>query len=161
MQPPKAVDDLADRITLIMAQKGLKASEIADATGITRPVMSRYLANRSGISAENLIKISQYFNVSPDWLLNGSDAPESIKMSKSISVDKDTIIDVQKKYIANLEKQIKEWDDWKVTSGEYYKVKATVKAHKERHAKGKAKADLVISKNKNTLRINTTRKRKK
>ena len=29
------------------------------------------------------------------------------------------------------------------------------------HAKGKAEADLAISKNKNTLRINTTRKRKK
>ena len=80
------MDDLADRITLIMTQKGLKASEIADATGITRPVMSRYLANRSGISAENLIKLSQHLNVSPDWLLNGSDAPESIKMSKSVSV---------------------------------------------------------------------------
>ena len=155
------MDDLADRLNQIMAQRDLKASEIADATGITRPVMSRYLANRSGISAENLIKLSQHLNVPPDWLLNGSDAPEAIKMSKSISVDKDMIIDVQKKYIANLEKQIKEWEDWKVISEEYYKVKATVKAQKERHAKGKAKADLAISKNKNTLRINTTRKRKK
>ena len=41
-----------------------------------------------------------------------------------------------------------EWEDWKATS-------------KERHAKGKAKADLAIAKNKNTLRIKTTRKRKK
>ena len=80
------MDDLADRITLIMTQKGLKASEVADATGITRPVMSRYLANRSGISAENLIKLSQSLNASPDWLLNGSDAPEAVKMSKSVSV---------------------------------------------------------------------------
>ena len=91
-----------------MAQKGLKASEIADATGITRPVMSRYLANRSGISAENLIKLSQYLNVSPDWLLNGSDAPELIKMPKSVSVDKDKIIEVQGELIKNLQKQIKE-----------------------------------------------------
>ena len=44
--------------------------------------------------------------------------------------------------------KIKEWEDWKATS-------------KDRHAKGKAKADLAISKNKNTLRIDTTRKRKK
>ena len=86
------MDDLADRIALIMAQRDLKASEIADATGITRPVMSRYLANRSGISAENLIKLSQYLNVSPDWLLNGSDAPESIKMSKSVSVDRTRLL---------------------------------------------------------------------
>ena len=89
-----------------MTQKGLKASEIADATGITRPVMSRYLANRSGISAENLIKLSQHLNVSPDWLLNGSDAPESIKMSKSVSVDKNTIIEVQRELIERLKKDV-------------------------------------------------------
>ena len=100
------MDDLADRITLIMTQRGLKASEIADATGITRPVMSRYLANRSGISAENLIKLSQYLNVSPDWLLNGSDAPESVKMSKSVSVDKNTIIEVQRELIERLKKDV-------------------------------------------------------
>jgi transcriptional regulator with XRE-family HTH domain len=101
-----------------MTQKGLKASEIADATGITRPVMSRYLANKSGISAENLIKLSQYLNVSPDWLLNGSDAPEAVKMSTSISVDKNETIAVLKKYVANLEKQVgglekevKAWED--------------------------------------------------
>ena len=100
------MDDLADRIALIMAQRDLKASEIADATGITRPVMSRYLANRSGISAENLIKLSQYLNVSPDWLLNGSDAPEAVKMSKSVSVDKNTIIEVQRELIERLKKDV-------------------------------------------------------
>lgn len=129
------MDDLADRIALIMTQKGLKASEIADATGITRPVMSRYLANRSGISAENLIKLSQYLNVSPDWLLNGSDTPESVKMSKSVSVDKNTIIEVQRELIERLKKEVKEWEDWKATS-------------KDRHAKGKAKADRAIAKSK-------------
>ena len=100
------MDDLADRLSQIMAQRGLKASEVADGAGITRPVMSRYLANRSGMSAENLIKLSQYLNVSPDWLLNGSDAPESIKMSKSVSVDKNTIIEVQRELIERLKKDV-------------------------------------------------------
>ena len=100
------MDDLAERLNQIMAQRGLKASEIADGAGITRPAMSRYLANRSGISAENLITLSQYLNVSPDWLLNGSDAPESIKMSKSVSVDKNTIIEVQRELIEQLKKDV-------------------------------------------------------
>ena len=100
------MDDLADRLNQIMAQRDLKASEIADATGITRPAMSRYLANRTGISAENLITLSQYLNVSPDWLLNGSDTPESVKMSKSVSVDKNTIIEVQKELIERLKKDV-------------------------------------------------------
>jgi transcriptional regulator with XRE-family HTH domain len=131
-----------------MAERDLKASKIGDATGITRPVMSRYISNKSGISAENLIKLSQYLNVSPDWLLNGSDSPESIKMSKDVSVDKNETIAVQRELIERLKKEVKEWEDWKASS-------------KDRHAKGKAKADLAIAKNKNTLRINTTRKRKK
>jgi len=142
------VDDLADRLREIMTQNGLKASEIADGAGITRPVMSRYLANRSGISAENLIKISQHLNVSPDWLLNGSDAPESIKMSKDVSVDKNEIITLQKKIIKDLEQKVKEWEDWKASS-------------KERHAKGKAKADKAIKKNKQKLRFLKKHKPKK
>ena len=48
----------------------------------------------------------------------------------------------------NLQKQVKEWEAWKASS-------------KERHAKGKTKADLAITKNKNTLRFKTTRKPKK
>ena len=124
-----------------MTQNGLKASEIADATGITRPVMSRYLANRSGISAENLIKLSQYLNVSPDWLLNGSDAPESIKMSTSISVDKNETIAVLKKYVANLEKQVgglekevKAWEDMATTISEKnsQKTKNPTKPNKQK-----------------------------
>ena len=100
------MDDLADRLSQIMTERGLKASEVADGAGITRPVMSRYLANRSGISAENLIKLSQYLNVSPDWLLNGSDAPESIRMSKDVSVDKNEIIAVQRELIERLKKDV-------------------------------------------------------
>ena len=100
------MEDLADRLNQIMEQRGIIASEIADGAGISRPVMSRYLSKRSGISAENLIKLSQHLNVSPDWLLNGSDAPESIKMSKSVSVDKNTIIEVQKEPIERLNKDV-------------------------------------------------------
>ena len=64
------------------------------------------------------------------------------------SSDKDKIIETQGKLIKNLQKQVKEWEDWKASS-------------KHRHAKGKAKADLAISESKNTLRFKTTRKPKK
>jgi len=131
----KAVDDLADRLNQILTQKGLKSADICKGTGITPPVMSRYLSGKSGASASNIFKLSQYLNVSADWLQNGSDAPELIKMPKSVSVDKDKIIEVQTELIKNLQKQIKEWEDWKATS-------------KDRHARGKAKADLAIKKNK-------------
>ena len=55
------------------------------------------------------------------------------------SLDKDKIIETQGELIKKLQKQVKEWEDWKASS-------------KERHAKGKAKANIAISKNKSTLR---------
>ena len=64
------------------------------------------------------------------------------------SSEKDKTIEAQAKLIENLQKQIKEWEEWKASS-------------KDRHAKQKAKTDLAIGEHKNTLRINTTRKPKK
>ena len=66
----------------------------------------------------------------------------------SSSSDKDKIIEIQGELIKNLQKQVKEWEDWKASS-------------KQRHAKGKAKSALAISKSKNTLRFKATRKSKK
>ena len=64
------------------------------------------------------------------------------------SLDKDKIIETQGELIKNLQKQVNEWEAWKASS-------------KHRHAKGKVKADLSISKNKSTLRFKTSRKPKK
>ena len=71
---------------------------------------------------------------------------KKIKMNRSS--EKDKIIEAQAELIENLQKQIKEWEEWKASS-------------KDRHTKRKAKTDLAIGKHKNTLRINTTRKPKK
>ena len=124
-----------------MAQKGLKSADICKITGITPPMMSRYLSRKSGTSATNLFKLSQYLNVSADWLQNGSDAPESIKMSTSISVDKNETIAVLKKYVANLEKQVgglekevKAWEDMATTISEKnsQKIKNPTKTGKQK-----------------------------
>ena len=64
------------------------------------------------------------------------------------SSEKDKIIEAQAELIKNLQKQIKEWEEWKASS-------------KGRHAKRKTKTDLTIGEHKNTLRINTTRKPKR
>ena len=70
------------------------------------------------------------------------------KFKMNRSSEKDKIIETQAKLIKNLQKQIKEWEEWKASS-------------KDRHTKRNAKTDLAIGKHKNTLRINTTRRPKK
>ena len=145
------MSDFPEKLRQAMHEKRCSSADIARATGISPSVLSRYLSGANKPSSDNILVISQYLNVSPEWLLSSSDAPEPLKKNQAISSVTEPllkIIEVQEELINNLQKQIKEWEDWKASS-------------KDRHSKGKAKADLAISKNKNTLRIKTTRKPKK
>ena len=147
--------DFAEILRRTLFEKRLKAVDLAKGTNIAPSVISRYLSGTNQPSSDNLIAIGNYLDTHPQSLLSPSDAPKSSESPRGIPSDKDKIIAIQEELIKNLqkqvgglEKQVKELEDWKATS-------------EDRHAKGKAKADLAISKNKNTLRINTTRKRKK
>ena len=129
MQYLKAVSDFPEKLRQAMHEKRCSSADIARATGINPSVLSRYLSGANKPSSDNILVISQYLNVSPEWLLSSSDAPESLKKNQAISSATDPllkIIEVQEELIMNLQKQVKEWEDWKASS-------------KDRHAKGKAK----------------------
>ena len=132
----------AEILRKIMFEKRLKAVDLAKGTNIAPSVISRYLSGQNQPSADNLIAIGNYFDAHPQSLLSPSDAPESSESPRGIPSDKDKIIAIQEELIKNLqkqvgglEKQVKELEDWKVSS-------------KARHAKGKTKADRAIAKSK-------------
>jgi len=122
-----------------MIKKGVKQADITRATGITSSVLSRYLSGINSPTADNLCAIGKFLGVPAEWLQTGSDAPESIKGDQGIPSSErkqfQKIIEVQGALIDNLQKQIKEWEEWKASS-------------KDGHAKGKAKADRAIAKSK-------------
>ena len=110
-----------------MHEKHRKSADIAKATGINPSVLSRYLSGANKPSSDNIIAISHYLNVSPEWLLSSSDAPKSIQKSQVISSTEPLlkIIEVQEELIKNLqkqvgglEKQVKEWEDMAITISE-------------------------------------------
>ena len=68
-----------------MHEKRCKSADVAKATSINPSVLSRYLSGRNKPSSDNILTISQYLNVSPEWLLSSSDSPESTKKSQVIS----------------------------------------------------------------------------
>ena len=99
-----------------MHEKRCKSADVAKATSINPSVLSRYLSGRNKPSSDNILTISQYLNVSPEWLLSSSDSPESTKKSQVISSVTEPllkIIEVQEELINNLQKQVKEWEDYK------------------------------------------------
>ena len=141
------MSDFAENLRNAMYLQRFKAVDIARATNITPSVISRYLSGAHQPSTDNLIAITKYLGISPEALLSSSEAPESPEASRYISSDKDKIIAVQEELIKNLQKQVQEWEDWKAGS-------------KDRHAKGKAKADQAINKNKQKVGFLKRRKPK-
>ena len=124
-----------------MFKKRLKAIDIARGINITPSVISRYLSGINQPSRDNLFALANYLRVSSESLISSSDASEMIQSSKGLSSSTDSllkVIEVQGELIENLQKQVKEWEDWKASS-------------KERFAKEKAKADKAINKNKQKL----------
>ena len=96
----------SENLRRIIFEKRLKAVDVARATKITPPTISRYLSGTHQPTTQNLIAISKYLEVSPESLLSSSDAPETSGSSKSIPSDKDKVIAVQEELIKNLQKQV-------------------------------------------------------
>ncbi len=134
------MSDFAENLRRVIFEKRLKAADVARATKITPPTISRYLSGTHQPTTDNLITISKYLGISPEALLSSSDAPESIQKSQvgsSVTEPLLKTIEVQDKLIKNLEKQI--------TSQSHYihalfKNLEEAKAEsKERHTKGREK----------------------
>ena len=110
------MSDFPEKLRQAMHEKRCSSADIARATGINPSVLSRYLSGANKPSSDNILVISQYLNVSPEWLLSSSDVPESLKKNQAISSATDPllkIIEVQEELINNLQKQVKEWEDYK------------------------------------------------
>ena len=132
------MSSFAENLRRVMFEKRLKAVDLAKGTKIAPSVISRYLSGKNQPSMDNIMTIGNYFGIHPQSLLNLTDPSKSIQSSQGISSSTDSllkIIEVQGELIKHLQKQVKEWEGWKASS-------------KDRHAKGKAKADQAINKNK-------------
>ena len=127
------MSSFAERLNQAMHKKTCKAVDMTKATGVIASVISRYRSGQHQPTVSNVFAIAKYLKVSPEWLLNGSDAPEWTKPSQGTLWDKDKIIGVQEELIQKfkqeneeLRQKIKEWENWKASS-------------KDRHAKGPEK----------------------
>jgi repressor LexA len=67
------VDSIGERIKYLRKKNNISQQELADATGLQRGNLSHYEKNKTKPSADTLVEISSFFNVSLDWLITGKD----------------------------------------------------------------------------------------
>ena len=149
------MSSFAERLNQAMHKKACKAVDMTKATGVIASVISRYRSGQHQPTISNVFAIAKYLKVSPEWLLNGSDAPEWTKPSQGTLWDKDKIIGVQEELIQKfkqeneeLRQKIKEWENWKASS-------------KDRHAKGREKTKNPTKPNKQKVGFMKKHKSKK
>ena len=102
------MSDFAERLRQAMFDKHCKAIDVVRGTKIGASVISKYLSGMNQPSRDNILALGKFLEVTPEWLLSSSDAPESKKPAHNISTHKDKIIELQEQLIADKVKQI----DW-------------------------------------------------
>ena len=138
------MSNFPEKLRQAMHEKRCKPADVAKGTGISPSVISRYLSGRNKPSSDNILTISQYLNVTPEWLLSSSDAPESTKKSRVISSATEPLLEqikLQKKMIKflekrvdGLEKEVKAWEDMatKISAKNSQKTKNPTKPNKQK-----------------------------
>ena len=126
------MSDFAERLRQAMFDKHCKAVDVVRGTKIGASVISRYLSGMNQPSRDNLLALGKFLEVTPEWLLSSSGAPESKNPAHNISTHKDKIIELLERMVAekdeqiiSLKAEIKQWEDMAITISE-----------KDRHAKG-------------------------
>ena len=62
---------MADRIQALRKAKGISQEELADHIGVSRQAVSKWESEQSSPDLEKVILLSDYFEVTTDYLLKG------------------------------------------------------------------------------------------
>lgn len=80
-----------DRILLLRDEQNLTSKEVETGAGLANSSISQWKRGRGKPSLDNIVKLSQFFNVSADYLLGLSTQRSAIEYEISLS-DEDSIL---------------------------------------------------------------------
>lgn len=74
------------RLKLLREENGLSQAMLAKAIGIAQSTIGGWEASNREPNIDMLVKISDYFGVTIDYLVGRSDAPDAVKIKKPASL---------------------------------------------------------------------------
>ena len=74
---------IADRIQRLRKNRGISQEELADKIGVSRQAVSKWESEQSLPDIEKIILLSNYFDVSTDYLLKGTELPSKLSEKKA------------------------------------------------------------------------------
>lgn len=71
--------NIADRIQNLRKGKGISQEELADQVGVSRQAVSKWESEQSVPDIDKIILMSEYFDVTTDYILKGIESPKQAK----------------------------------------------------------------------------------
>ena len=90
-------ENIGKRIYALIKQQKITAKELAQATDIKESALTGYKKGSHAPSAEALIKISEFFNVTTDWLLTGKESVNMPISDITLSADEAELLELYKR----------------------------------------------------------------
>ena len=81
---------MTERVLKLVEESGVKGVELAAATGLSKNVVSEWKKGRIKPSAEAVVKLANYFNVSTDYLLGLTNTPNPIPPDTAALLEENT-----------------------------------------------------------------------
>ncbi len=75
--------NIADRIQTLRKSRGISQEELADKIGVSRQAVSKWESEQSSPDLEKIILLSDYFDVTTDYLLKGIEPVENVPKNKA------------------------------------------------------------------------------
>lgn len=93
------MDNIGNRIKMIMKEKGISQKELSVNIGTSQSVISSYLNNKSFPTAPVIMKMSKFFGVSTDYILFGDEQVAELIETKLIECFRELTTENQLKVI--------------------------------------------------------------
>ena len=77
---------IADRIQRLRKMKGISQEELAEKMGVSRQAVSKWESEQSIPDLDKIIVMSEYFEVTTDYILKGVETPSQKRDNKSFGV---------------------------------------------------------------------------
>lgn len=95
--------NVADRIQNLRKAKGVSQEQLADAIGVSRQAVSKWESEQTTPDLEKVILMSEYFDVTTDYLLKGIEpAEETEHMTMADVIDKKILTETNGKRAKNI-----------------------------------------------------------
>jgi len=99
--------NVADRIQNLRKTKGISQEQLADAIGVSRQAVSKWEGEQSTPDLEKIILMSDFFDVTTDYLLKGIEPANEIEhMTVGDIVDKKILTNTNEKRMKKILKYV-------------------------------------------------------